>query len=90
MCGGLCKYVKKIHCFFHFVRFGGGRSGGGFRGGSGGYSSKGMQPGANLHKPKWENMNLVPFQKNFYEESPSVANKHPVSLVYANVCVVFF
>ncbi|XP_076449551.1 putative ATP-dependent RNA helicase DDX5 [Babylonia areolata] len=63
----------------------GGRSDrdGGFRGGGGGgmgSSMKGMQPGANLRKPKWDLSKLVKFQKNFYQEAPGVTNRSPTQI----------
>lgn len=68
--------LKIVHRF-------GGRSDrdGGFRGGgSGGSSMKGMQPGANLRKPKWDVAKLTKFQKNFYVEAPSVSARPLVSI----------
>jgi len=44
---------------------GGGRGGGRGGGGRGG-------PGASLRKPRWENENLMRFEKNFYREHPAV------------------
>ncbi|KAL8567651.1 putative ATP-dependent RNA helicase ddx17 [Nucella lapillus] len=63
----------------------GGRSDrdGGFRGGGGGGgmgSMKGIQPGANLRKPKWDVSKLAKFQKHFYEEASSVTNRPPAQV----------
>ncbi|PVD37618.1 hypothetical protein C0Q70_00214 [Pomacea canaliculata] len=55
----------------------GGMSGGRFVGGVGS-SMKGMQPGERLRKPKWDISKLPKFQKNFYKELPSVANRSPI------------
>ena len=41
---------------------------------------KGMQPGANLRKPKWDVAKLTKFQKSFYVEAPSVAARPLVSI----------
>ncbi|KAL8601466.1 putative ATP-dependent RNA helicase ddx17 [Nucella lapillus] len=53
---------------------------GGFHGGGGGSSMKGMNPGANLRKPKWDTVTLTPFQKNFYVESPTTAARNPTQI----------
>jgi len=62
--------------------FGGGnRYGSDGRNGSSRYGSDNRSkydaPGENLKKPKWENEKLTPFQRNFYQENPSVANRSP-------------
>jgi ATP-dependent RNA helicase DDX5/DBP2 len=51
------------------------RSGRGGRGGSrsGGGGGKKGALGYNLHAPDWNQITLVPFQKNFYQEHPAVA-----------------
>lgn len=64
-----------------------GRSSGGSYGGSGGRYSGGEasdgghtkynDPGQNLRKPKWNEYTLVPFQKNFYQPHPNLANMDP-------------
>lgn len=65
----------------HFFHFSFGDSGkGGFGGGN-----KGGQPGSNLQKPVWDMSRLVPFQKNFYHESPVVAARSDVSNTNCNV-----
>jgi len=38
---------------------------------------KGKDPGSNLRRVKWDQFNLVPFEKNFYEPHPIVANRDP-------------
>ncbi|KAK7111878.1 probable ATP-dependent RNA helicase DDX17 [Littorina saxatilis] len=53
---------------------------GGFRGGGGGGSMKGMQPGVNLRKPKWDMSKLAAFEKNFYKEVPSAATRNPIEI----------
>lgn len=69
-------------------------SGGRFdsRGGGGGgrfSSSKGSSkydsPGASLKAPRWENEKLTPFQKEFYQEHPTVRSRprHMVQQYYA-------
>ena len=58
-------------------RFGGGdRDRGGF--GGGGFGARGKQnPGGNLRKVKWENFDLVPFEKHFYNPHPNNLNADP-------------
>jgi len=41
---------------------------------------KGMQPGGNLRKPKWDTIKLAKFQRNFYSEVPSVTNRNPMEV----------
>lgn len=69
---------------------GGDRGGGSFRGndrrsGAGGDRSMGgpggvggnskQQPGDRLRRVRWDNVDLTPFRKNFYEPCPSVLNR---------------
>ena len=55
-------------------RFGGG--GGGYGGGGGGGFGGGKSKIPNdLKTPDWNKYNLIPFQKNFYNEHPSVTNR---------------
>lgn len=68
--------------------FGGGGGGGRFGGtiNGGGYSSnyggqKSGDPGANLRKPKWDMSRLPKFEKNFYQEHPSVAMRTQVHCI---------
>ena len=52
----------------------GDRRGGGFGGGgSGGHGD----PGKNLRRPKWDEYQLVPFEKKFYNPHPHLANANP-------------
>lgn len=67
----------------------GGMSGGRFVGGVGS-SMKGMQPGERLRKPKWDISKLPKFQKNFYKELPSVANRSPVRIGFLQFPNVLF
>jgi hypothetical protein len=41
---------------------------------------KGDQPGQSLRKPNWDLNRLMPFQKNFYVETPAVANRSEASM----------
>jgi len=41
---------------------------------------KGIQPGGNLRKPKWDTIKLEKFQKNFYQEVPSVSQRNPMEI----------
>lgn len=59
--------------------YGGGR-GGGSSGGGGRPSLKGRQPGERLRKPKWDISRLPPFQKDFYQEHPSVGRRNPIEV----------
>lgn len=34
-------------------------------------------PGSNLRKVKWDQLSLVPFEKNFYTPHPIVAGRDP-------------
>ena len=52
---------------------GGGYGGGCGRGGGGG----GGNPGSRLGKVKWDNYNLVPFEKHFYNPHPNLINRDP-------------
>eukprot|EP00117_Sycon_ciliatum_P042333 scpid63657/ scgid30812/ Probable ATP-dependent RNA helicase DDX17; DEAD box protein 17 len=54
-------------------RGGGGFGGGGFGGGGRGGSSGGL--GDRLRKPRWDLSTLPRFEKNFYRESPDIANR---------------
>lgn len=54
-----------------YDRYGG--SGGGRYGGGGG--GKYEMNGAGLSKPKWASVKLTPFEKNFYQEHPTVTNR---------------
>lgn len=61
--------------------FGGGDRGrfgdrGGGYGGGGGMREK-SNPGGNLRKVKWDQYTLVPFEKNFYNPHPEIANADP-------------
>ena len=56
---------------------GGGRGfGGGSRGGGPGGSS-GEMPGKSLRRPKWDQFQLVPFEKSFYNPHSNLANANP-------------
>ena len=59
--------------------YGGDRFRGGYGGSGGGYSSGGSSkygaPGQNLKKIKWDVSKLIPFQKEFYQESPVVTSR---------------
>ena len=59
--------------------YGGDRGGGGGYGGDrGGFGSRGKQnPGGNLRKVKWDNYDLVPFKKHFYDPHPNCLNADP-------------
>nr|AAD38874.1 p68 RNA helicase [Molgula oculata]AAD38877.1 p68 RNA helicase [Molgula oculata] len=60
-------------------RYGGGNSfGGGGRNGGGG--GKYDSPGSSLRAVNWDLSKLTPFQKEFYVESPAVANRNPVEV----------
>ncbi|VDI39805.1 putative ATP-dependent RNA helicase DDX5 [Mytilus galloprovincialis] len=67
---------------------GGGGGGFGGRGGSfgGGQRNKNDQPGANLHKPKWDMGRLMTFEKNFYKEHPNVSarQQHEIMTYYTS------
>lgn len=73
---GITRVLTTCFCawsfFFHYSFGDSGK--GGFGGGN-----KGGQPGSNLQKPVWDMSRLVPFQKNFYRESPAVAARSDVS-----------
>ncbi|KAK3885227.1 hypothetical protein Pcinc_010529 [Petrolisthes cinctipes] len=57
-------------------RGGWGSGGGGGGGGGGGRPSlKGRQPGERLRKPRWDLTKLAPFEKNFYQPTPTVLNR---------------
>lgn len=63
-------------------RRGGGPGGGFGRGGGGGPGSFGSsfgnnEPGKGLRRPKWDQYQLVPFEKHFYNPHPSLANANP-------------
>ncbi|XP_045611439.1 probable ATP-dependent RNA helicase DDX5 isoform X2 [Procambarus clarkii] len=45
--------------------------------GGGRQSLKGRQPGERLRKPKWDLSRLTPFEKNFYQPTPTVLNRPP-------------
>ena len=57
-------------------RGGGGYGGGGFGGGGGGGSSF-DQPGKSLRQVKWDQFQLVPFEKAFYNPAPHLLNANP-------------
>lgn len=55
-----------------------GSGGGGFGGGGDRYSSsKNQQPGERLRRVRWEDFELIPFQKNFYRPCESVLQRTP-------------
>eukprot|EP00116_Pleurobrachia_bachei_P003933 sb/3464195/ len=59
---------------------GGGYGGGGYGGGGGGgYSSK-ANISHDLKKVDWARYNLIPFQKNFYNEHPAVSGRSPAEV----------
>merc|ERR1719334_1665294 len=62
-----------------YRRSGGYGGGGGYGsyggGGGGGFSGKYDDPGANLRAINWNNVQLEPFQKNFYTPHPSVMQR---------------
>ena len=62
-----------------FKGFGDRRGGGGFggRGGGGGGGGSFDHPGRDLRRPKWDGIQLVPFEKNFYTPAPNLANANP-------------
>ena len=55
------------------------RRGGGSFGGSwgGGAGSRNETPGKGLNKPRWDQLELVPFEKHFYNPHPNIANANP-------------
>ena len=59
----------------------GDRRGGGFGGRSGGFGGGGGggndMPGKGLRRPKWDQFQLVPFEKHFYNPHPALANANP-------------
>merc|ERR550532_564571 len=57
-------------------RGGGGYGGGGFGGGGGGGGSF-DQPGKSLRQVKWDQFQLVPFEKAFYNPAPHLLNANP-------------
>ena len=65
--------------------FGGSRGGGGYGGGGGGYGGGGGggssfgndQPGKSLRQVKWDQFQLVPFEKAFYNPAPHLLNANP-------------
>ncbi|XP_063879692.1 uncharacterized protein LOC135110936 isoform X1 [Scylla paramamosain] len=54
-----------------------GSRGGWGSGGGGRPSLKGRQPGERLRKPRWDLTKLTPFEKNFYQPTPTVLNRSP-------------
>ena len=62
----------------HRGRFGGGM-GGGYGGAGRGGGMKGQEPGARLHKPNWDLSRLPKFEKNFYNELPTVSARSMVN-----------
>lgn len=62
--------------------YGGGRGGGGYGGGGGGGFGGGKSKIPNdLKQIDWSTYNLIPFQKNFYNEHPSVSNRTPQEIM---------
>ena len=66
---------------------GGGRGGGygdrnGYGGGRGGRDGgRGFDnPGGNLRQVQWSNYELTPFQKDFYQPHPNIANANPAEV----------
>lgn len=53
--------------------------GGGNRYGGGGMRDRKEEPGFNLRKPRWDQVGLQKFEKNFYCENPAVTNRSQVS-----------
>ena len=63
-----------------FDRRGGGFGGGGYGGGGyggGGAGGRNDMPGKGLNKPRWDQLELVPFEKQFYNPHPNIANANP-------------
>merc|ERR550532_1704743 len=58
-------------------RGGGGYGGGGFGGGGGGGGGSFDQPGKSLRQVKWDQFQLVPFEKAFYNPAPHLLNANP-------------
>ena len=58
-------------------RGGGGYGGGGYGGGGGGSSFGNDQPGKSLRQVKWDQFQLVPFEKAFYNPAPHLLNANP-------------
>ncbi|XP_050725308.1 probable ATP-dependent RNA helicase DDX17 isoform X4 [Eriocheir sinensis] len=60
---------------------GGGGGGGSWGSGGGGRPSlKGRQPGERLRKPRWDMTKLTPFEKNFYQPTPTVLSRSPYEI----------
>jgi len=69
------------------MSYGGGRGGGygdrnGYGGGRGGRDGgRGFDnPGGNLRQVQWSNYELTPFQKDFYQPHPNIANANPAEV----------
>ena len=60
-----------------FDRRGSGGFGGGGGGGGGGGSFGNDMPGKGLRRPKWDQFQLVPFEKHFYNPAPHLVNANP-------------
>merc|ERR1719271_264875 len=52
--------------------------GGGYGGGKGGDRMGGL--GGDLRSVDWNRQQLIPFEKNFYQMHPAVANRHPAEI----------
>ena len=53
--------------------------GGGYGGAGRGGGMKGQEPGARLRKPSWDLSRLPKFEKNFYNELPTVSARSMVN-----------